>query len=147
MDYNQQNYSQPYTPPQKNTLAGISCVLGLCSLILTCTGVLPIPLGALGILFAVLSRKGRKMEPAAKLGCILSVIGLVTGLILTITVYCMTIYGAVQNLLKSMDPAELQNMNRTEYMDKMMENLYGPEYKEFFEQYGIDYDRFINSLE
>ena len=47
--------------------------------------------GALGILFALLSRKGDKMDPQAKLGCILSIIGLCLGIAIfiyaAVTVY------------------------------------------------------------
>ena len=52
---------------------------------------LSFPVGALGILFALLSRKGDKMDPQAKLGCILSIIGLCLGIAIfiyaAVTVY------------------------------------------------------------
>ena len=52
---------------------------------------LSFPVGALGILFALLSRKGDKMDSQARLGCILSSIGLCLGIAIfiyaAVTVY------------------------------------------------------------
>jgi len=121
MDYYQQNNQPTYTPPKKNTFAVLSCIFGIASLALLITGIVPIPLGALGILFAVLSRRGRKMESTAKTGVLLSAVGLATGLFFIIMVYALTLVGAVPG------------MN-------------GENYKEIFEQYGIDYDAMMDQM-
>lgn len=74
MDYNQNN---PFT------IAALAC--GICSLVLCCTGILAVPLGALGILFTVLARqRGKRMSSLSITGLVLSIIGLVLGLILSI---------------------------------------------------------------
>jgi predicted membrane protein len=56
-------------------------VCGIASVTLCCTGVLSLPLGALGILFAILSRRlGKSMSPASIAGIVLSCTGIVFGL-------------------------------------------------------------------
>ena len=60
---------------------------------------LSFPVGALGILFALLSRKGDKMDPQAKLGCILSIIGLCLGI--AIFIYAaVTVYQTFPELIQ-----------------------------------------------
>ena len=77
-------YNQPTHRPYGQAFAIASLVLGLLSVTIGCCG-FSLPLGALGILFALLgSRKGRKMESTARTGLILSVIGLIMGIFLTI---------------------------------------------------------------
>ncbi|MBP5554765.1 MAG: hypothetical protein J6X94_07835 [Lachnospiraceae bacterium] len=63
-----------------------SVVMGTISMILLCTGVLSIPSGALGILFATLGKKpGAERTKASKTGLILSTVGMIAG-ILTVTI-------------------------------------------------------------
>lgn len=72
----------------------ISISLGLLSVTACCLGYLSIPLGALGILFAVLSRrKGKPLPPMCKTGLILSVIGLMIGILMMV----VSIYSAITN--------------------------------------------------
>lgn len=67
-------------PPKRgNGFSTASMTAGTLSLFFLVSG-LSFPVGALGILFALLSRKGDKMDPQAKLGCILSIIGLCLGI-------------------------------------------------------------------
>ena len=62
-------------PPKRgNGFSTASMTAGTLSLFFLVSG-LSFPVGALGILFALLSRKGDKMDPQAKLGCILYIIG------------------------------------------------------------------------
>lgn len=131
-----------YYQPKSNTFARLSLILGIASLALLCTGILPIPLGALGILFAVLSRKD-KLEGTALGGCITSAIGLAAGICVTVFTYFMLIFGAVNDVLSDTenlpaDPAVLT--------DRLMEAIYGDDYKELFEQYGIDYDKMMEQM-
>lgn len=144
MDYYQQNNQPLYTPPKKNTFSVLSLIFGIASLVLLCTGLLPIPLGALGILFAVLSRRGRKMDSNAKTGTILSAIGLGTGLLFTILVYVFTFISLVQGILSN--PDILNSDDPDVITDYMMESIYGEDYKEYFEQYGIDYDSMMDQM-
>lgn len=146
MDFYQQNMQQsytPYTPPKPNTFATLSFVFGIASVALLCTGVFPIPLGALGILFAILSRRGKKMEGSAIGGCITSAIGLGSGLIMTIMVYVMLIFGAVNSVMENPDGIPTDPNVLT---DQLMESIYGEDYKEIFEQYGIDYDKMMDQM-
>ena len=78
-------------PPKRgNGFSTASMTAGTLSLFFLVSG-LSFPVGALGILFALLSRKGDKMDPQAKLGCILSIIGLCLGIAIfiyaAVTVY------------------------------------------------------------
>ena len=134
MDY---HYRQP------NNFSTVSCILGGISLLTTCTGIFSIPLGALGILFAVLSKKNQKMDPGAKLGCTLSGIGLGSGLALTAFVYITTLFTMFNNI----DYSKIGNMTYEESMDYMMESMYGPEYEEYFRSMGIDYDALIDQMQ
>lgn len=146
MDYYQQNYPQPYIRPEKNTMATASLILGIASLVMLCTGILPIPLGALGILFAVLSRRGGRMPQPGGIGCALSCAGMLGGLLLTIIIYITTLIGII-GAIDSTDPAAFQDMSREDLMEQMMESLYGSEYKELFRQYGIDYDALMEQMQ
>ena len=72
----------------------ISISLGLLSVTACCLGYLSIPLGALGILFAVLSRrKDKPLPPMCKTGLFLSVIGLIIGILMMV----VSIYSAITN--------------------------------------------------
>lgn len=143
MDFYQQNIPPTYTPPRPNTFATLSLVLGIASVALICTGILPIPLGALGLLFAILSRRGTKFEGSAVGGCITSIIGLALGLIMTVMVYVMAIFGAVNSVMSSSEsiPTDPDALN-----DYIWESIYGEDYKEIFEQYGIDYDKMMDQM-
>lgn len=133
MDYNQQ---------KTNTFARLSLILGIASLALLCTGILPIPLGALGILFAVLSRK-TKLEGAALGGCITSAIGMAMGFFITLITYFMLIFGAVNDVISDTENLPTDPDVLT---DRLMEAIYGDNYKELFEQYGIDYDKMMEQM-
>lgn len=78
------------SPKRGNGFSTASMTAGTLSLFFLVSR-LSFPVGALGILFALLSRKGDKMDPQAKLGCILSIIGLCLGIAIfiyaAVTVY------------------------------------------------------------
>ena len=62
-----------------------SIVMGIISMVLLCTGVLAIPFGALGILFALLSRKDKdRLGNIAITGAIISVVSMITGAFITV---------------------------------------------------------------
>ena len=86
-------------PPKRgNGFSTASMTAGTLSLFFLVSG-LSFPVGALGILFALLSRKGDKMDPQAKLGCILSIIGLCLGI--AIFIYAaVTVYQNFPELLQ-----------------------------------------------
>ena len=80
-----------------------SIVMGIISMVLLCTGVLAIPFGALGVLFALLSRKDKdRLGNIAITGAIISVVSMITGAF--ITVY--SIYTVMT------DPSVLEEVSR-----------------------------------
>ena len=131
-----------YYNRRNNNFSATSCILGGISLLTVCTGIFSIPLGALGMLFAALSKRDNKMDPTAKLGCVLSGIGLDSGLVLTIFVYVSMFFTMFNNI----DYSKLANMTEEQAMDYMMESMYGPEYEAYFRSMGIDYDALIDQM-
>lgn len=91
MDYyqnqnNEMNQNIPQIDPKYRGLSIASMVCGICSLVLCCTGLLSIPAGALGILFAMLTRKkGQRMSSMCVAGIWLSCVGLALGIFITIS--------------------------------------------------------------
>ena len=91
MDYNQNqnnemNQNIPQIDPKYRGLSIASMVCGICSLVLCCTGLLSIPAGALGILFALLTRKrGQRMNNMCVAGIWLSCVGLALGIFITVS--------------------------------------------------------------
>lgn len=123
------DYRQNPPVPRRNPFTIASLVLGICSLVTICTGVLPMPLGALGILFAILSyRKGKQLDSMALIGVITSCVGLV---------FSLVIYGIAFSMLPSM----LQDPEYRDMLNRYSESLYGESYDDLFEDaYGIDLD-------
>lgn len=78
-------------PEPPNSFATTSLVLGILSLVLCCCCYASIPLGGLGILFAILSKTGKAMQGRAKTGLTLSIIDLCLTLFLTIAMVASTI--------------------------------------------------------
>ncbi|MCH1981028.1 DUF4190 domain-containing protein [Ruminococcus sp. OA3] len=91
-DYYYQNRQEAPPPASSSPLSTASLVLGICSLVLICCGGSFI-LGALGIIFAILSRGRTPMNGTAKAGLALSIIGIV----LSITVYTFYIVSFVSS--------------------------------------------------
>lgn len=58
-------------------MAIASLVMGILSLLGCCCGYIGIGLGALGIIFALLSKREESMNNQAKIGLILSIMGIV----------------------------------------------------------------------
>lgn len=75
------NNRQNTAKPSGFSIAAL--VFGILSLVTLCTGLLPIPLGALGILFAILTyRKGKKLPALSLTGLCLCCVGMVFGIAL-----------------------------------------------------------------
>ena len=112
-DYQNQGYNQNYYGSNGNSqqyykpvsgFAVASLVMGILSLLLACcSGVGGIMAGALGIIFAILSRKGQPMESQAKIGMGTSIAGLVFGVVIIAATFVLISTGKV-NVQK-----ELQN--------------------------------------
>lgn len=98
--YNQNAYGTNGSAPQYykpvSGFAVASLVMGILSLLLACcSGVGGIAAGALGIIFAILSRKGQPMESQAKIGMGTSIAGLVLGVVIIIATFMFISTGRV----------------------------------------------------
>lgn len=129
-------YQEPYQPNHKpvSRFALASMILGICSLVLLCTIVCPLILGALGILFGILSkRRSKKLEPPALTGIITSAAGFCLSL-----VFCIFSIISAFQMLK---PENRDNLNRIyeETMgitfDDYIEDLYSDDILEQLEQF------------
>lgn len=129
MDYEQKNSNMqnPYMQGNGENRGGlftaaricgiVSISLGLLSLIACCLGYLSIPIGALGILFAVLCRrKGQALPRSCKTGLVLSIAGLAIGM----AMLALTVYSTITN------PTFWEYMRDayTQY-EQMYQELYG----------------------
>lgn len=148
MDYNHQNqnnngqwdrwnsnasnssyYNQPTHRPYGQGFMIASGICGMLSITACCTGILSLPLGALGILFAVLTyRKGKKMNSACLIGIITSCIGIFSAVILTVNSFLML-------------PTMLENDAFRGQLDAVTQQMYGMDFKDFMEEfYGYSFD-------
>lgn len=151
MDYNQNNGNQNgsdqwdrwnsnassssyYNQPVRNTgrgqgftMASITC--GILSITACCTGIMSLPLGALGILFAALVyRRGSQLNAPCIAGILFSCIGIATGLFMTVYSFLML-------------PTFLKNDAFHSQLDAMTEQMYGMDFEEFMETfYGYTFD-------
>ncbi len=120
--------------PAANSFAKASLILGVLSILTVMTGILPLPLGALGILFAVLSHRKRKsLETPAFIGSITSVIGMSLSIVLIA-------------LAITMMPTMLRDPAYRKQLDNMTESMYGISFDEMLETgYGIDLDEILGT--
>ena len=114
------NQYMPQVDPKYRGLSIASMVCGICSLVMCCTGILAIPAGALGILFAMLTRKKeQRMNNMCVAGIWLSCVGLALGIFITIS-SIVTVFT---------DPSYM-NM-----LDQMYQQMYGVDMEEFWQSY------------
>ena len=117
---NEMNGNTQMPDPRFRGLSIASMVCGICSLVLCCTGLLSIPAGALGIFFALLTRKrGQRMNNMCVAGIWLSGVGLVLGIFITVS-SIITVFT---------DPSYL-NM-----LDQMYQQMYGVDMEGFWQSY------------
>lgn len=124
--FNSQNQDNGYTPPpQRNGMSTASLVLGIIAMVLCCCFYFSIPLGALGIIFAILSKgSSRQMSGRAK-----------TGLGLSIASVCLSILLVVGTIAT----VGLSSFNQQ--MRDYMEYYYGDYYDQYdrYDDYDDDY--------
>lgn len=94
MDYNrynnQNNMTSGQSPERLNPFSVASMACGIASITLCCTGVLPLPLGGLGILFAILTKRMGKAMPSTSItGLILSCVGIFLGILACVYMFYM----------------------------------------------------------
>lgn len=117
-----------------NSFAIASLVLGLLALVTLCTAILPLPLGALSILFAVLSRrKKRQLNTTALIGVVSSVCGMAMSLVIVVMSFMML-------------PSMMQSEEYREQLNTMSEAMYGISFDDMLEDaYGIDLDEILDT--
>jgi len=118
--------------PKKNSFATASMILGILALLTIATVFLPLPLAALGILFASLAhRKGRKRDLSCIAGLATSVIALVISLSFMVSSIAMI-------------PTLLTTPEYRQQLDEISEGLYGESFDDMVEElYGIDLDELL----
>ena len=117
-------YNQPTHSPHKGRgFEYASFICGLISISFLCTGLLSLPLGALGLFFAILTRRaGKRMSQMSKTGAWLSGVGLGLGTLMIIVSLLML-------------PAYTQTEEYRNMRDTMYERFMGMDYEEFMQQY------------
>lgn len=120
---NSSYYNQPTHRPYGQGFIIASMICGVLSVTACCTGILSLPLGALGILFALLTcRKGKRMNSTAMTGIVFSAMGIITGV-------SMLIYSFYTLPDMMRDPAFRSQV------DTITEQMYGMDFAEFMEEY------------
>lgn len=113
-----------YQTPQnrKNPFLAPCALMGILSLLSSCTIVFSLIFGSLGIIFGILAyRKGRPMETELKLGFITSALGLALTLIIFI--------GALVFSFQMMEDPQYR-----EYLNQVSEEIYGTTFDEMLEE-------------
>lgn len=130
--YGGQNYQPPRKPASAFSVA--SLVMGIISLLLVCCG-LSYVFGALGIIFAILSRtSGQKMDSQASIGMGLSIAGSVIGIIVLV-VYLAGNYSYIASSLENFENYQQY------YYDGSMDDFYGTDdYDDYFDYYEDYFD-------
>lgn len=125
MDEQNLNYPFPaYEPDTRRKFSRASMILGFCALFSIFTFFLPLPLGALGLLFYFLSTRNKKTpDGAGKAGLITSSIALGIGvLVISITMaYAAWLMQPANRELLNTQFHELYGVSFEEYM----ESVYG----------------------
>ena len=111
------------TPPNKKNPFIAPCVLmGILSILSSCTIIFSLIFGSLGIIFGILAhRKGKKMDGDLKLGFLSSSIGL--GLTLIIFIASL-----------SLSFQMLRDPQYREYLNQVSEEIYGQSFDEMLEE-------------
>ena len=126
---NSSYYNQPTHRPYGQTFSIASAICGLLAMTTSCTIILSLPLGALGILFAVLAhRTKKKMNTTCVTGIALSCVGLVS---------------AVSRIVYSfvMLPSLMENEAFRNQVNAVSQQLYGMDFDVFMEEtYGYSFD-------
>jgi len=118
MDYYQNEYNVPQNSYRPNGFEIASVCCGIASLLCCCTGLFGIAFGALGILFAVLTRRlGKPMSKLSILGLCVSGVGMAFGLFYTI--YTLVLFFTDPSFMAEMDAMfqQMYGMSMQEYME------------------------------
>ena len=115
-------YTPSYRPPEpKRPFAIAAMILGICSLVTACTVFLPIPLGALGAIFFILSgKKGKKPDSTAIAGLATSIAGIALGVIIWVFAFISAF-----NMFKP---------ENRDLLNERFEEMYGMDLEEYFRE-------------
>lgn len=115
-------YYQPCRTEQKNAFATAAMVLGIISLFSLATVYWALPIGALAILFVILSRRrGMKMTTHALIGLSTSLTGVLISAFILIT--------------SVMFFFQIANPKNREYADRLFQSRYGYDFDEYMQNY------------
>lgn len=119
---------------KRNSFALASMILGIASMLTATTIILPIPLAALSVLFAILAGRKRK---APAIPCIVGYSTSFVGFLLSLSLL-ISMITTIPKLLK--DPAF------RERLDTVSEQMYGESFDDMIEDlYGIDLDTLFDN--
>lgn len=126
-------YNQPTHKPYGQAFTIASLVCGLLSITIGFCG-LALPLGALGILFALLTyRKGKRMDGTGLSGLITSSLGCALGVLIIVFVFLS------QRFMPLLLRQELQDDTTRQQMEYMYDSLFrdslGMEFEEYLENF------------
>lgn len=123
--YSQPQYSAPEEPKQPNTMAILSLVLGIISLLIPCScciggltftfvaTIVGVILGIVAIVLCVMSKKVSKTGMATA-GMVCGIIGIVLNLALAVLLFAGIAFYAARGIdindIENMDPDELQRL-------------------------------------
>jgi len=130
-----QNNSNMYRQPSNRPYFQIaSLIFGILSMVTMCTGFLPLPCGALGILFSILAaRRAKRWPTIVTVGTILSGVG-------------MSIALFIVSFSLLMMPSMLRDPQYREYLNNMSRQMYGESFDEMMKEgYGIDLDDYFST--
>lgn len=122
----------PYMP-KSNGMAAASMTLGIASIVLLCCSGAGFPVGALGIIFALLSRQDRRMNTQAKAGLGLSIGGIVLSLLTVIASFVILFAsGTFTDMLNMMNRYDITTPSGLEdfledWEDYMYDGIYSDE--------------------
>lgn len=109
-------------PTKKNPFIAASVLMGILSILSSCTIILSMIFGSLGIIFGILAhRKGQKMETDLTVGIVTSSIGLGFSIIIFIVALIFSF-------------SMLDNPEYREYMNQVSEQMYGESLDEMLEE-------------
>ena len=106
---------------KQNALCTASLVIGIMSLIAIFFG-MSLPLGALGIVLAILSRGAGKLEKSAIAGLITSIIGLVVGLCVIIFIFALMSGNTLEQLINRIY-TQYESTEDSESYDSLKDSL------------------------
>lgn len=120
---NSSYYNQPTHRPYGQSFSIASAICGILAMMTSCTVVLSMCLGSLGILFAVLAhRKGKRMNSTCVTGLTLSCIGVTFAVVILVYTYVML-------------PLLMKNEAFSRRLDTVSEQMYGISFSELMEEY------------